>query len=63
MSEVVIPKNERIGWRVEEEFVNTVRGKEKTSHTTFEDGVRYMEFTDAVAKSAATGQAVDVPAL
>ena len=63
LTEVVIPKNERIGWRVEEEFVNTVRGKEKTSHTTFEDGVRYMEFTDAVTRSAATGQAVDVPGL
>jgi len=63
LTEIVIPNDQRIGWRVEEEFVNTVRGKEKTSHTTFEDGVRYMEFTDAVAKSAATGQAVDVPGL
>ncbi|MGH7367197.1 MAG: hypothetical protein ACREK9_12375, partial [Candidatus Rokuibacteriota bacterium] len=27
---------------------------------TFEDGVRYMEFTDAVTRSAATGQTIDV---
>ena len=51
-----IPAEQRIGWRVEEEFVNAIRGREKITRTTFEDGVRYMEFTDAVAKSAATSQ-------
>ena len=51
----------RIGWRVEEEFVNAIRGREKIARTGFEDGVRYMEFTDAVTRSAATGQTVDVP--
>jgi predicted dehydrogenase len=60
LSEIVIPAEQRIGWRVEQEFVNAIRGQEKITHTSFEDGVRYMEFTDAVAKSAATGQAVDV---
>jgi len=63
LAEIQIPAGERIGWRVEEEFVNTIRGREKTKLTTFEDGVRYMEFTDAVAKSAATGTGVDVPTL
>jgi predicted dehydrogenase len=58
--EIPIPAERRIGWRVEEEFVNAIRGREKIARTTFEDGVRYMEFTDAVARSAATGQAVDV---
>jgi len=48
---------------VEDEFINAVRGREKVSHTTFEDGVRYMEFTDAVAKSLAEGRTVDVAAL
>ena len=60
MAEIVIPADQRIGWRVEEEFVNAIRGREKITHTNFEDGVRYMEFTDAVAKSYASGQAVDV---
>jgi predicted dehydrogenase len=63
LAEIAIPAEQRIGWRVEEEFVNTIRGREKTKLTTFEDGVRYMEFTDAVAKSAASGQAVEVKAL
>jgi predicted dehydrogenase len=63
LREIPIPADRRIGWRVEEEFVNAIRGREKVSRTTFEDGVRYMEFTDAVAKSAASGQTVDVAPL
>ncbi|HEV8586755.1 MAG TPA: Gfo/Idh/MocA family oxidoreductase [Methylomirabilota bacterium] len=60
LREIPIPAERRIGWRVEEEFVNAVRGREKISHTTFEDGVRYMEFTDAVARSLASGRVEDV---
>jgi predicted dehydrogenase len=60
LAEIAIPAAQRIGWRVEEEFVNAIRGREKVTHTSFEDGVRYMEFTDAVSRSAATGQTVDV---
>jgi predicted dehydrogenase len=63
LREIPIPAEKRIGWRVEEEFVNAIRGKEKVSRTTFEDGVRYMEFTEAVARSAASGQAVEVAEL
>jgi predicted dehydrogenase len=63
LAEIAIPAAQRVGWRVEEEFINAIRGREKVTHTTFEDGVRYMEFTDAVVKSAATGQAVEIPAL
>ena len=60
LAEIPIPAERRVGWRVEEEFVNAIRGREKVSRTTFEDGVRYMEFTDAVASSLALGRAVDV---
>ena len=63
LAEIPIPAAQRVGWRVEEEFVNAVRGREPVSHTTFEDGVRYMEFTDAVSASAASGQAVAVKEL
>jgi predicted dehydrogenase len=60
LHEIAIPAERRIGWRVEEEFVNAIRGHEKVLRTTFEDGARYMEFTEAVARSAALGQAIDV---
>jgi len=63
LREVPIPSERRIGWRVEEEFVGAIRGREQVRYTTFEDGVRYMEFTDAVARSAASGRAEDVAEL
>jgi predicted dehydrogenase len=63
LREIIIPSEKRVGWRVEEEFVNAIRGREKITHTNFEDGVSYMEFTDAVTKSAQSGQAVDVAEL
>ncbi len=60
LKEIAIPAERQVGWRVEEEFVNAVRGREKVSRTTFEDGLRYMEFTEAVARSAAEGRAVEL---
>lgn len=56
-----VPAEMRGDWRVEEEFVNAIRGLEEVRLTRFEDGVRYMEFTEAVALSAQTGEAVDLP--
>jgi predicted dehydrogenase len=60
LREIPVAPKTRIGWRVEEEFVNAIRGREKIARTNFEDGVRYMEFTDAVTRSATTGQTVEV---
>jgi predicted dehydrogenase len=54
-------KGREPGWRVEEEFANAIRGKEKVVRTTFEDGVRYMEFTEAVARSAKSGRRITLP--
>lgn len=60
---VEIPPEEVDEWRVEEEFVAAVRGEGTVRMTTFEDGVRYMDFTEAVALSAANGTAVAIPLL
>lgn len=49
------------GWRVEAEFVGAIRGTEPVRRTTFADGVRYMEFTEAVLRSWRRGVAVDLP--
>ncbi len=48
-------------WRVEEEFVGAIRGEEDVVLTSFEQGVKYMEFTEAVAVSAARGKVVTLP--
>ena len=46
---------------MEKEFVNAIRGIEPITHTNFFDGVRYMEFTDAVTISIQTGERVTLP--
>ena len=49
------------GWRVEEEFVNAIRGNEPVTHTDFVTGTKYMEWTDAVAESLRTRCEVKLP--
>ena len=61
LSEIDIPIEKQGDWRVEEEFVNAIRGIEPITHTNFFDGVRYMEFTDAVTISIQTGERVTLP--
>jgi predicted dehydrogenase len=51
----------RGGWRVEEEFINAIRGKEPVTHTDFTSGCRYMEWTDAVTMSLRQKKAVMLP--
>jgi len=58
---IEIPSDKAGGWRVEEEFINAIRGIEKVQFTKFAAGVRYMDFTEAVARSAAAGALTDVP--
>ena len=61
LTKIDIPHQKPGKWRVEEEFINAIRGIEEVTYTTFEDGVRYMEFTEAVARSAQSGTVVPLP--
>jgi predicted dehydrogenase len=61
LSSVQIHPEDEGRWRVEEEFIGAIRGEEAVTLTTFDDGVRYMDFTEAVARSAASGRAVSLP--
>jgi len=61
LSEVTVDPAKRGGWRVEEEFINAIRGREPVTHTDFVTGVKYMEWTDAVAQSLRHGVAVKLP--
>ena len=58
-----IPENKQGGWRVEQEFVEAVRDGKPVTHTSFEDGVKYMEFTEAVQISMREGRRVELPLL
>lgn len=60
LKEIAIPEKDRGFWRVEEEFINAIRGIEKVKLTTFEDGYRYMEFTEAVDRSSREGCVVNL---
>ena len=61
LREIPVPAEKAMGWRVEAEFIDAIRGHGKIEFTDFATGVRYMEFTEAVARSAQSGVAVDLP--
>ena len=58
---IEISPGEQGSWRVEEEFVEAIRGEIPVTKTSFADGVRYMEFTEAVARSSQTDKAISLP--
>ena len=61
LTELPIPPEKRGHWRVEPEFINAIRGHEQITHTPFDIGVQYMEFTEAVTRSAQTAQTIPLP--
>jgi predicted dehydrogenase len=61
LEEVPIPPEKAGSWRVEAEFVDAIRTGSPIRFTDFATGVAYMEFTEAVARSARTGSAVSLP--
>jgi hypothetical protein len=50
-----------MGWRVEADWVDSMRHGTPVRFTDFSTGVAYMEFTEAVARSAQTGVQVELP--
>jgi predicted dehydrogenase len=56
-----IPDNLRGGWRVEADFIDAIREGRPVTHTDFATGVRYMQFTEAVARSSRHQEPVDLP--
>ncbi len=61
LNEIEIDPDKISQWRVEEEFINAIQGVELVTHTNFQDGVKYMEFTEAVTRSSQTGQKIYLP--
>lgn len=61
LNEIDVPRDEEGRWRVEEEFINAIRGEEIITHTDFDTGVKYMEFTEAVSRSMSSGNTVSLP--
>jgi len=61
LQEIPIAPEKEGKWRVEEEFIGAIRGQEELRLTTFADGVKYMEFTEAVHRSLTSGEVVALP--
>jgi predicted dehydrogenase len=52
---MIIPDSARRGWRVERDFVDSIRNGAPVKLTNFEDGLNYMRFTEAVYRSQESG--------
>jgi predicted dehydrogenase len=63
LEEIAIPPEKAMSWRVEADWVDSIRQGTPVRLTDFATGVSYMEFTEAVARSAQTGVAVELPLL
>jgi predicted dehydrogenase len=61
LTELAIPPEEQGAWTVEADFIAAIRGEKKVTRTSFADGVKYMEFLEAVARSAEDNAAVALP--
>jgi predicted dehydrogenase len=61
LAEYPNPPEGQFRHRVEEEFINAIRGIEPVALNTFEIGVAYMEWTEALYLSAESGRAVTLP--
>jgi predicted dehydrogenase len=61
LEEIPIPADKARAWRVEAEFVEAIRTGSPIHFSDFVTGVAYMEFTEAVARSAERGAAVELP--
>jgi predicted dehydrogenase len=60
-SPISIPDEEKGEWQVEAEFIQAIRGQRVVTHTTFADGVKYMEFTEAVSRSMLENKTISLP--
>jgi predicted dehydrogenase len=55
------PPEKQGGWRVEQDFVDSIRDGKTVTHTSFGDGVKYMAFTEAVHISMNDRRSVELP--
>jgi predicted dehydrogenase len=61
LSPVEVPPDEARAWTAEADFIAAVREGRTDPEPSFWDGLKYMEFTDAVFKSVAEGRTVELP--
>ena len=60
LQELVVPENKTYTWNVEQEFIDSIQSGVPVTRTSFEEGVRYMEFTEAVTISMMESRPVNL---
>jgi predicted dehydrogenase len=61
LSVLHVPAELERTWTVEADFIAAIRGETvDTMNPTFEQGLKYMEFTEAVVRSAETGRTFEI---
>src|SRR5258708_39623745 len=50
LESIAIPPEKAGGWRVEADFIESIRDQKPVQLADFDAGVAYMEFTEAVAR-------------
>jgi predicted dehydrogenase len=58
---IPIPESQRGSWQVEADFIAAIRDERPVTRTDFATGVRYMQFTEAVARSSRHQVPVTLP--
>ena len=59
--QIEIPGQAETEFDVADRFIDAIMGNIDVSHTTFEEGVKYMEFTEAVSVSSKYGETINLP--
>ena len=60
LAEIPVADNEVMEWTVEQDFINLIKTG-TPAWTTFAEGVKYMEFTEAVFRSVERAAVVNLP--
>ena len=58
---LAIPADLRREWLAEAEFLEAIRTGNRDVSPSFTEGIKYIEFTEAVYRSSAEGRAIDLP--
>lgn len=56
-----IPPDQRREWTAEADFISAIRTGQRDVSPSFTEGIKYIEFTEAVYRSSETGQAISLP--
>jgi predicted dehydrogenase len=61
LRELPIPSELRREWLAEAEFIEAIRTGNRDVSPSFTEGIKYIEFTEAVYRSSAEGRAIELP--